>query len=268
MIKSTKFIGKHWHHFQVTDSTNAEARRLLQNLSGKTGAKNIHGTILTTFNQVQGVGQRGNTWQSEAEKNIAYSLILQNVPLQPAEFFLLNMVTALAVHKTLLECIELHKPVACHLLKIKWPNDIFFDAQKLSGMLIQNVAQGNAIIQTVIGIGINVNQLNFENLPDAISLRSVTNFDYDLWQLVERLSINFEKFYELLLSSSEKLIAQYHAQLYKINEPAIYKRRTDNQFFEGTILGVTTEGKLEMQTRRGVEVFIMQEIMFVNASNV
>jgi len=267
VIKSTKFIGKQWHHFEVTDSTNTEARRLLQNLSGKSSSKNIHGTLLTTFNQIQGVGQRGNTWQSEADKNIAYSLILQNVPLQPSEFFLLNMATALSVHATLSEFIALHKPVANPLLKIKWPNDIFFDAQKLSGMLIQNLAQGNTIAQTVIGIGINVNQTNFENLPDAISLRIVTNINHDLWQLVERLSINLEKFYELLLTSPPKIIAQYHAHLYKMNEHAIYKRRIDNQFFEGTILNVTAEGKLEMQTRRGVEVFIMQEIAFINANN-
>ncbi len=267
MIKSTKFIGKHWHHFDVTDSTNAEAARLLQNLNAKNASKTIHGTLLTTFNQIQGVGQRGNSWQCAPNKNLAFSLILQNVPLLPSEYFLLNMATALSVHATIFEQIETHKPTASYLLKIKWPNDIFFDAQKLSGMLLQNLAQGNTIASTIIGIGINVNQTVFDNLPDATALCNITGVEHDLWQFIERLSLNFENFYQLLLNSPEKIKERYHQNLYKFNEPALYKRRIDNKFFEGTILSVTNEGKLEMQTRQGTELFVMQEIMFINANN-
>ncbi len=267
MIKSTKFIGKHWHHFDVTESTNTEASRLLQNLNAKSTTKSIHGTLFTTFNQIQGVGQRGNTWQSAPNKNLAYSLILQNVPLLSAEYFLLNMVTALSVHATLLEQIETYKPAATYLLKIKWPNDIFFDAQKLSGMLLQNLAQGNTIASTIVGIGVNVNQTIFENLPDATALCNITMVEHDLWDLIEKLSLHFEKFYHLLLSSPEKIKTLYHQNLYKFKEEALYKRRIDNRFFEGTILGVTNEGKLEMQTRQGTELFTLQEIIFINANN-
>ncbi|HYH55846.1 MAG TPA: biotin--[acetyl-CoA-carboxylase] ligase, partial [Anseongella sp.] len=143
------------------DSTNNFAKELVAN-SGPVP----DGTVIMAEGQYGGRGQADNTWLSEPGKNLTFSLILNCEFLPPAEQFCLSMAVSLGVLGTVKR--ELGKEAL-----IKWPNDIYFGAKKLGGILIENVLMGSLLRSSVTGIGLNVNQTHFPRLEGATSFRLV-----------------------------------------------------------------------------------------------
>lgn len=192
---NTLFIGKVFKQFAKLASTNDYALLLLSK------SKPSEGTVISTLNQYKGRGQIGSTWESEAGKNINFSLILYPTFLPVKDQFQLNQAMSLGVRDFVAE--YLLNPV-----KVKWSNDIFVKGKKVAGILIQNSIMGSQIRSSVIGIGINVNQTEFaSNLPNPTSLKLEMGTDFDLVKLGAGLCQCLEQRYLKLNSDRQMLFS-------------------------------------------------------------
>src|SRR3954463_7559651 len=107
----TLFVGQNSFHIESLDSTNSYASEMLRQIAP------ADGTLIYTFRQLNGRGQRGNSWESEPNKNVALSLILQPRFLSPEKQFFLTKITSLAVSDVMAEM-----PGFSGNVRIKWPN--------------------------------------------------------------------------------------------------------------------------------------------------
>jgi BirA family transcriptional regulator, biotin operon repressor / biotin---[acetyl-CoA-carboxylase] ligase len=255
-INNTLFIGKVFHYLEAATSTNDIVQNLL--LDGQKTDKtsrNTEGVVVCTFNQTAGRGQYGNTWISEPNSNIALSIVLKPHFLPIQEQFYLNKAIALAVSDVVAQNTE--------GVTIKWANDIFIYDKKVSGILIQNTLSQNMIDTSIVGIGINVNQLQFEGLPHATSLKCETGKVHDLWHIVENLCQAVEQRYLQLKSRKyADLDAEYLSKLYRYGADALYQY-PNGTYFQGKIVGISDTGKLMIDSKAGLEYFDIKEVKFV-----
>ena len=222
----------------ATDSTND----YLKNLQSGTTLPDF--SVVIAEQQQSGRGQRGSKWVSEKGKNLTFSVLKKNIGLSGQQHFYLNTWVSLALLKVL-DKLEIPQ------LRVKWPNDIMSGTLKICGILIENVWQGSQIVHSVIGIGLNVNQLAFPGLPRAGSMALATGKQFDLDKvfmlLMEQLRSDFKKggtqFYAAALRD-------YEEQLYCRNFTAKFKTE-DGTIFTGSIRGVTAEGKLLVAGKDG-----------------
>lgn len=244
----TLFLGKKIYFLPNCHSTNSEATRLVVENDENDG------TIIITDYQYSGKGQKGNTWESESGRNIILSIILKPYFINPIAQFSLHTVCSLAVYDTLF-------PYLGKKLKIKWPNDIYYENRKLCGILIENSIRGNKIDTSIIGIGLNVNQINF-NIENATSLKKITLQDFDKWNLMENLLFHIEQRYlQLKNNQYHKLKTLYLSRLYRINEQHLFS--ASGKTFLGKIKGVNVQGKLLIVDDFGEKAYNYKEIAFV-----
>jgi BirA family transcriptional regulator, biotin operon repressor / biotin---[acetyl-CoA-carboxylase] ligase len=216
----------------------------------------VDGLCLYTSHQTQGRGQRGNIWQADAHKNITMSILLNPDFLKASEQFYLNMVVSLGVFDALEGILGVG-------LKIKWPNDIYFDNNKIGGILIENGIQGNNLSSSIIGIGINVNQAEFER-ANASAIKSIllSENDVEIGPIIEKIFEEIEKYYYVLKNRDfDFLKNKYLNQLFRIAEWHPFK--AGNHIFNGKILTINEQGKLELETVEGLQSFDFKEIEFV-----
>ncbi len=255
----TLFIGQNSCNLKSTDSTNSYASELLRQ------KVQPEGTMIYTFDQQNGRGQRGNTWYSQPNKNATLSYILHPTFLQLEKQFLLNKITCLAVADLMAENLTYSKEIseANKLVQIKWPNDIYVGNKKIAGILIENALRESSIKTSIVGIGININQTEFKDQINATSLALLTNSNYDLMQLIERLCEFMEaRYLQLKANKTDAIDTEYLQKLFQLNE---WKNYTlNNEIFEGKIIGVSSFGKLQMELRRAeIKEFYLNEIGFV-----
>ncbi|ULT28943.1 biotin--[acetyl-CoA-carboxylase] ligase [Sphingobacterium sp. E70] len=132
---------------------------------------------------VSGKGQRGSTWVSEPGKNLTTSILLKPHFLSIAQQFALSATVAIAVVNWLKRKTEQD-------VTVKWPNDIYVGNKKIVGILIENKLKGNKIEASIVGIGININQVNFDTATTITSLAVLTNkADYVIKDLAVELLI-------------------------------------------------------------------------------
>lgn len=212
------------------DSTND----FLKALSASQELENF--TVVTAENQTKGKGQMGAVWNSERSKNLIMSVFVKDLLLNVEAIYLLNIATSLAI-------VQVLKDQKINNLKIKWPNDIMSDNFKLAGILIENSFKSDGSITSIIGVGLNVNQTNFENLPKASSMAVVSNSYFDKEQLVELIVNQLKENIKLINSHSQKLWTEYLDLLFKKGIPMPFAIG-DNKPFMGIITSVTRQGKL------------------------
>ncbi len=251
----TFFIGKKSIYLPNCHSTNDVATELL-------AKKEVsEGTIISTSYQTAGKGQRGNRWESEADKNLMCSLIVSPHFLAPQNQFYLNMVVSLAI----LDLLDNKLPKS---LKVKWPNDIYYTDKKLGGILIESVLKGHAIDSAVLGIGLNINQSCFYHLR-AISLSNVTRKNYHVEHLLTSLCEHVEhRYLSLRRGKLQELKQEYIRQMYWYQEVHTFTNLKDNKrlYFQGQVLGVNDTGKLAVQIGGSVRYFNFKEIAFTETS--
>lgn len=234
-MTNTLFVGKNLIELDSVDSTNSFARQLLSN------SRPVEGTVIMAKDQFAGRGQMGNAWSTEAGKNITLSVILFPDQLDADKQFFLNMAVALAV-KDFCEFVLQDE------VKIKWPNDIYYHDKKVGGILIENSISGTKIASSIIGIGINVNQEEFdESLPNPGSLiqikKPASTAVYDIPKLVEELCACLEKYYLQLRQRHFNFLDKgYTVALYRYQQTHEFKRGEST--FKGEINGVAKDGKL------------------------
>ncbi|QWX84383.1 biotin--[acetyl-CoA-carboxylase] ligase [Cellulophaga sp. HaHaR_3_176] len=218
----------------ATDSTSL----YLKNLIPKSNLDDF--TVVTANRQTKGRGQMGTTWLSEDGKNLTFSFLKKNQQILIADQFLLNICVSLGVYYAL---EELKIPD----LKVKWPNDILSGKDKICGILIENILSGAKIQASVVGIGLNVNQLSFSNLPNVSSLKLILGRTFDLEEslliIMKHLKILFKNISE---GKSESLKSQYLEVLFRKDKPSTFKDTSD-QMFPGIIRGISNEGKLVVE---------------------
>jgi BirA family transcriptional regulator, biotin operon repressor / biotin---[acetyl-CoA-carboxylase] ligase len=196
-----------------------------------------HGMLWFTKEQTAGKGQRGKTWTMEKGKNIAMSLVLKPPRLQITNQFYLNAAVALS-------CFEFFLKYAGNETKIKWPNDLFWGDRKAGGVLIENILQGNIWKWAVVGIGININQVKFDEfLINPVSLKQITGKTYNTVDLAKELyALLMKNLTGLKTMDVVKLMEQYNEHLYKINKKVILKK--EGIKFETVIKEVSAQGRL------------------------
>ena len=215
-------------------------------------------TIVTAKFQKKGKGQMGGVWESEVSKNLMCSVYLSNSIIKLTDQFIINILVCLAIKKSL---NKFNVPQ----LSVKWPNDIMSGKNKICGVLIENIIKMNSIQDIIIGIGLNVNQTEFKNLPNAISLKMINGKHYNIDEILFEI-INDIKFYYKLLENGKQLqlYNQYKNSLYRINKPSMF-RLANKELILGYIKGVNEYGMLIIQMEDDVEkTFGLKQISLVN----
>ncbi len=249
-MTETLFTGKNRIGLQSVDSTNTYAKKLL------TKEKPSEGTVIIAAEQNHGRGQAGSEWKSETSKNITLSFIFYPEFLDAVKQFYLNMAISLAV-KDFCECVIADE------VKIKWPNDIYYGDNKLGGILIENTISGNRLTSSVVGIGINVNQKEFDkSVPNPISLCQIANQEFKIEILTELLCSFIEKYYlQLRQLHFNFLDKAYTEAMYRLQQTRGFKK--GEQIFKGEINGVTKEGKLIIHSKGREQRFAFKEVEYV-----
>ncbi|MDR2854523.1 MAG: biotin--[acetyl-CoA-carboxylase] ligase, partial [Prevotellaceae bacterium] len=140
------------------------------------------GFVLHTHYQTSGRGQAGNNWETEAGKNLTFSILVRPEDLAANKNFILAQAVAVAIK----EVLDAQLPAThSEQFKIKWSNDIYWKEQKIAGILIENSLKTNVIQSSIIGVGININQEKFaSNAPNPVSLCQITGQNHDLQRLL------------------------------------------------------------------------------------
>lgn len=217
-----------------------------------------NGFLVYTFNQTKGRGQRGNKWYGLKYKNIYFSIYLKP-QININEIFTINKITSLTIVKTLYEHIKTKKN---NLIKIKWPNDILLKNKKVAGILIENVIKNNIVNESIIGIGINVNEKKFpENIPNAISLNIAFNKEFDKELILKTFIKNFESYYN---KKTELLNKEYFKNLNGVDNYQKYKESGSNKIFNAKIIDILDNGKIKLKTELSKIIeFNFKEIEFI-----
>ena len=217
----------------ATDSTNSYIRRLSTNQDLEDY------TVVTADFQSNGRGQMGTTWQSQSHKNLTVSIYKQVEFLDVEQQFFISMAVSLAVLKVL-ETYQLKQ------VKVKWPNDILSEHKKIAGILIENIIKNNSIKANLIGIGLHLNQTDFEDVPNANSFKGVLGHHIDRDEVLHHLLQQLKFYMDMLkFRQFEKIRNLYLDSLFRINRPSMFKNDS-GEMFAGYIKGVTTSGLLQV----------------------
>lgn len=195
-------------------------------------------TIVMAKEQTKGKGQMGAKWISEPGKNLTMSVLVKNIQLDNQNIYDFNIAVALAVAKVL-------KNLQIPNIAIKWPNDIMADSKKVAGILIENILKPDGSFTAIVGIGLNLNQTNFENLPQASSMKCITGKTYEQEEIAILLKDSLEANRVTLNNHSDLLWEEYSQNLYKKDYPSPFEDKKGNRFM-GIIKKVTRDGKLEV----------------------
>jgi len=214
------------------DSTN----EFLKGLSSKQAFENF--TVVTAESQTKGKGQMGSVWNSEFGKNLIMSVLVKDFTLDINQIFNVNIVFSLSVIQAL-EILNIPE------LSIKWPNDIMSYNKKIGGILIENSIKSDGTINSIVGLGLNVNQTNFDDLPKASSLTVICNSTFDKEAILFTIIENLEKNIQSWNQNSESMWEDYTNRLFKKGIPMPFSDQ-NNQNFMGIIQGVSAIGKLEV----------------------
>ena len=196
-------------------------------------------TVVVAESQTNGRGQMGTVWRSQASKNLMASVFIDISFLNTEKSFYISMAISLAISKAL-------KFFQIKNVKVKWPNDILADKCKISGVLIENVIKNNQLQGSIIGFGLNVNQLKFKNLPSATSMKLLSGKTYDIEEVLDRVLKQLKGYIQLLKDDQfEMLKAQYEKELFRKNKPSTFEDAKGLRF-SGFIKGVSNSGYLQV----------------------
>lgn len=214
------------------DSTND----FLKGLSTQSDIENF--TVVSAENQTKGKGQMGAVWNSEAGKNLIMSVLVKDFLMDISQIFTLNIAFSVAVINTL-------KSQNIPNLSIKWPNDILSANKKIGGILIENTIKSDGTILSIVGLGLNVNQINFESLPKASSLLAITGIEFNKEELLNEIVVNLKKSIAESSMNTESLRQQFINLLYKKDIPMPFVNQKQEKFM-AIIKGISETGRLQM----------------------
>nr|WP_295930388.1 biotin--[acetyl-CoA-carboxylase] ligase [uncultured Dyadobacter sp.] len=248
--QDTLIIGKKVIYLPTCHSTNDIAAEIVH------AGLFEEGTVVITDNQVKGRGQRGTAWRANAGENLTFSVVLTPGFLPVADQFLISQITALAIRSYLATYVN--------NTRVKWPNDVYMGNKKACGVLIENSIQGARLTSSVIGIGVNINQSEFET-PYATSLFRETGRQYALAEEFHKLLKFLDVFYVKLrsLNQNQAIRGEYLTNLYGYQNEVSFLYQ--GEVTKGTVTDVTQQGKLQVKlaTEENILEFDLKEIEWV-----
>ena len=270
----------HYHHFDQIDSTNAYLQR-------KQSECDIRNWMVSADEQTAGKGMGNNGWESEVGKNLTFSLALDMGFLPAERQFLLSKAVPLGIIEVLKKVLSdgfegidwlrrmqsisnrttsTRNDMPSKLgekLSIKWPNDIFYENRKLAGILINSTIKANMMDVSIIGIGLNVNQMQFQDWPThPISLKMILGKDFDLQPLLEQIAERIIMKVEQLKSDPTSIEQDYIKRLFRYHTWADYE--VDGKVLRLFITGIDQFGRLQLVDKEQLSYsFDIKEIKFV-----
>ena len=248
-----KRITTYIERLKEVPSTNDYLKKLCQ--EGK--AREFH-TVLAE-SQTAGKGQRGNSWESETGKNLTFSMVLYPTNLEIKDHFFLSILTAFSVFEALRFYTD--------GFSIKWPNDIYWNDKKIGGILIENEMEGKYITQSVIGIGLNINQEVFlSDAPNPVSLKQIVGTTIEREEVLNRIFKGLLGGYFMLESDPQKAISTlqtlYRQHLYRKNGQHLYRDAQGE--FMAEIHNVETDGHIVLKDEQNtLRRYAFKEVTFV-----
>lgn len=233
------------------ESTNSFVRKFYE------GNNDFEPVCVRAIHQTHGRGQRGSIWQSKAGENLTFSILYPQHALDVSRYFLLNATVSMAV-------LDALGQLGIPDLKVKWPNDILSARRKVGGILIENIVNTEGIVASIIGIGLNVNQTGFAELPNAGSLKTVSGNTFDLDELLDHiLKIIEHKLEEFPRFSASEILENYVKHMFRLNVVSSFSS-PDGKRFNGIIRGVAPEGKLNLEIEDGsFKTFDLKELQLL-----
>ena len=218
----------------ATNSTNT----YLKNLLKEKQVKDL--SCIWALSQTQGRGQQGAKWISEPGKNLTFSVLKKFKNLSSEYHFLLNMEVSLAIFRAL-------KKLYIPDLALKWANDILSSKKKICGILIENTLHKEQISSSIIGIGLNVNQVFFNDLPNVSSLQKIMGHPFDLEEVLLLICQELEVSLKSLSPTRfETMLDEYHTHLFRKDKPSTFEYPNGERFM-GYIRGVSHNGQLQVE---------------------
>lgn len=215
-----------WNCYEVAtcDSTNTQAAKLLHQVSH---------VFLRADHQSAGRGQRGTVWSDQPGQSLLCSLGIRGLAMPTEHTFYITMQISLAVRALIAQRLPEQQ------VRIKWPNDILVNGDKVAGILIENQLRGRTVQQSIIGVGINLNQQQLP-YPSAISLRLVSGQTY----LPQEAAAALRKQLAQVSADPETLRQQYLNSLLAYQEWYLFRRNANQKDFIAKVSGVDTWGRL------------------------
>lgn len=194
--------------------------------------------------QTAGKGQGSHTWESEAGKNLLFSIKVHPCWVPVRQQFLLSMAGAIAIKEALETYVD--------GITLKWPNDVYWNDKKISGTLIETSIDSKGIKTCIFGIGINVNQEAFHSdAPNPVSLRQILGHEVDKDELLQKVIEGFRRYYELLRRADYMDVSGiYHLSLYR--RKGFHRYEDADGDFEGAFVEVEDDGHLILHDKQGV----------------
>ncbi|MDH5716047.1 MAG: biotin--[acetyl-CoA-carboxylase] ligase [Spirochaetia bacterium] len=247
MIEKIKII-----ELDEVDSTNDYIKRNIKIF-------NENFQTVMAKNQTKGRGRKENQWKSEKDLDLTFSFVFYPTDviknLSPISLFV-----GLSVYKTINSLLK-----SDHL-KIKWPNDILFNSRKLCGILCERIVDFNNNPVIIIGIGINVN--GTKNILDkkikAISLKNISEKNYDIKFLLNKIMINARKY---LLQYQIPLLNEIRYELIEclnsIGKEVIYYNNKSIKK-EGIVSGLSNSGYLIVKDKEQQKEYEVFDVEFID----
>lgn len=209
--------------------------------------------------QTQGRGSGSNKWESEHGKNLTFSILIHPLDILPTQQFIISMMISNALVKALSEQIDTKQTA----LTVKWPNDIYLDDSKVCGILIENTLKGQHIADSIIGIGLNVNQQTFlSDAPNPCSLIHYTGKSIDREQLLSTIIDSFLSEIQRHADGRIKEIEDdYKSRLYR--REGLWHFIDENGVFKAEIADVQKDGHLVLRTPNGTtKIYDFHQVKF------
>ena len=279
-------------HIDETDSTNAWLRSLCSKESRNLGMplrggcakgsreknprfqysldKNLSLAIVAEY-QTAGKGCGSNTWESERGKNLTFSVLLHPTEIRANWQFRISEAVSVALCETLERYFRPLSPSAGSLdsreqeVAIKWPNDIYVGDRKICGILIENRLKGSTITDSIVGIGLNVNQSEFRSdAPNPVSIFQLTGEETDREALLQAFLQELSKAMEM---DPETLAQSYRSRLYR--REGMHRFSDSQGEFEAKVLNVLDDGRLVLLDSEGkARMYAFKEVQFcINETN-
>ena len=214
------------------------------------------GYIVVAGFQTGGKGQRGNTWDSEANKNLLFSLYLKPTFLSLDDLYIINVLVSVALQEAVLALIPKSS------VEVKWPNDLYVDNRKIAGVLVESSIVQSEVRHLIVGIGLNVNQIEFST-ESVTSLGLQTGQEYDLPSVLELVTLKIEeKYLQLNSGGVQRLIFDYHQAMRWRGELHIFETKEGN--LSGEIIGINNKGMLMLKHNAELRSYGIKEIKFIS----
>ncbi len=227
---STSWLGRELLFFESLGSTNNYAKDLDRKSSR-------HGTLVITDEQFEGRGQYERKWISENGLNLTFSLIFE--PQKSDRLILLTLAAALAISEIV---EEISKQKVC----IKWPNDVLVNNKKIAGLLAETLFVGSTLERVVLGIGWNINQMNFPSSihGNATSLKKIITKDFSREQMLARLLSRIEYYYRLWDTKDTDLVKHINKKFIGYGEWVNLSVNNDLRQSEYKFMGINAAGDM------------------------